>query len=114
MNQMVTEAQKTTSTSCCVLILLVIRDLNTHNDADNSKDDEEYNEADPSLFTGSPCGVNGLLRVAKTKDTISSGSVQAVQGLSPSLHVLLDFASLSLDNIDGLILLLNQDAHLMF
>jgi len=88
--------------------------LNTHNDADNSKDDEEYNEADPSLFTGSPCRANGLVRIAKTKDMISSGSIQAVKGLSPSLYVLLGFASLSLDDIDGLILLFNQYAHLVF
>ena len=90
----------------------MVRNLNTHNDADNSKDDEEYEEADPSLFTCSPRRVNSLLRVAKTKDAISSGRVQAVEGHSPCLYVLLDLASLSLDDINGLILLFNQDAHL--
>jgi hypothetical protein len=33
---------------------------------------------------------------------------------SPSFHVLFYFGSLSLDSVDGLILLLNQDTHLSF
>ncbi len=33
---------------------------------------------------------------------------------SPSFDLLLDFSSLSLDSIDGLVLLLNKDTHLNF
>ena len=91
----------------------MVRDFNTHNHANDSKDNEEYDEAYPSLFTSSAGRANSLLRVTKAEDTISSRSFRVVKCISPSLYVLLDFASLSLDDIDGLILLLNQNAHLM-
>jgi hypothetical protein len=62
MNQIVWKSART-SWSCA--LLFVIRDFNTHGDADNGQDDEEYNEADPSLFTCSTCRANSLLRVTK-------------------------------------------------
>lgn len=62
MNQIV---RKSTRSSWSCILLFVIRDFNTHSDANNSQDDEEYNEADPSLFTCSTCRANSLLRVTK-------------------------------------------------
>jgi hypothetical protein len=89
--------------------------LNSHDNANDNEDDEEYDEANPALLACRSCRGNGLFRIAKTAKGNESKVVQAVENpSSPSFDILLNFRSLGLDDIDSLVLLLDQDTHLMF
>ena len=93
----------------------MVRDFNAYDGANDREDDEEYEEANPALSACRSCRGNSLIRVAKTTEGDETQVLQTVEdSYSPSFDILLNFGSLSLDNIDGLILLLNKDTHLTF
>ena len=96
-------------------VLLVVRHFNANDDANNSEDEEEYEETNPALSACRSCRYDSLFRVAKTAKCDEIQVLHAVEKPhSPSFNIFLNFRSLSLDNIDSLILLFDHDTHLKF
>ncbi len=92
-----------------------MQDFDGDDDANDGNDEEEYEEANPALLACRSCRGDSLIRVAKTTGPVRQLTPQTVaDSCSPSFDVLLNFGSLSLDDIDGFILLLNKDTHLTF
>jgi hypothetical protein len=92
----------------------VIHYFNGHDNASGNEDEEEYDEANPALFACRSCRGDSLLRITKTTKGDGSEAVQAVkEPSSPSFDIFFNFRSLSLDDIDSLILLFDQDTHLI-
>ena len=92
--------------ACIIVLFLILQNFNGYDSANDAEEDEEYDEANPALSACRFCGSDSLFRVAKTTGPVRT-LPQQPRSYSPSFHVLLYFGSLSLDNIDGLILLLN-------
>jgi hypothetical protein len=109
------DKKRTRPDRTCIIVLFILFNFNEHDDTNDDEDDEEYDEANPALSACRSCGSDSLFRVAKTTGpTVRTLLQQSKTSYSPSFHVLFYFGSLSLDSIDGLILLLNQDTHLTF
>jgi len=96
-----------------LILLLVFQHFNGNNDADDNEDEEEYEEANPALSACRSCRCDSLFCVAKTANGDETQVLHAVEDPhSPSFDIFLNFGSLSLDNIDSLVLLFDHDTHL--
>jgi hypothetical protein len=103
------------STVRSLILLLVFQHFNGNDDPDGNEDEEEYEEADPALSSCRSCRYDSLFGVAKTAKDDEKRILHTVDGpYSPSFDIFLNFRSLSLDDINGFILLFDHDTHLKF
>jgi len=90
----------------------LIFDHDTNHDTNDSKKDECDEETNPSLLASCTSRRDRLVGVLQSGNRSENVLCAVVDRCLPGFCVLLHSFSLCLDNIDSLVLLLNQDAHL--
>lgn len=95
-----------------MLFLNRLDDGDRDDDSDDGKDNEGKNEAYPSLLACRTCRVYSLVGVLKTTTAMRSVPLAAVCKYSPKLGIFLNRGSSRFYDIDRLVLLLHQNAHL--
>lgn len=93
----------------------VLSHFDTNDNTDDGEDDKANEEADPSLLASSAGRNDSLLGVLQSdfeQRRKHKSIVKAPLFHSPSFGVNLDLLSISLDDVEALVLLLDEHAHL--